>query len=137
MKDLGTLSSFLGIDFERGTDYITMSQSRYLSDVLIRFGLNDCKLRNTPCEQNHAAYILDETSDSKKTDNDTKLYAFCDADWASSLDNRKSITSYGISINPSGPPISWRSRKQASVALSTCEAEYMALSLTAHETAYL
>ena len=37
MKDLGELSSFLGIDFVITDDCITMSQSRYLSNVLQKF----------------------------------------------------------------------------------------------------
>lgn len=36
-----------------------------------------------------------------------------------------------------GPVISWKSKKQSTVALSTCEAEYMALAATMQETLYL
>jgi hypothetical protein len=36
-----------------------------------------------------------------------------------------------------GSPITWASRKQTSVALSTCEAEYMALSKTTAEAMWL
>ena len=36
-----------------------------------------------------------------------------------------------------GPAISWKSKKQSSVALSTCKAEYMALSVTCQEVAHL
>ena len=52
----------------------------------------------------------------------------CDADWASNLDNRHSITGYCFSLSESGPVISWQSEEQKSVALSTCEAEYMSVS---------
>ncbi|CAB4009117.1 Hypothetical predicted protein, partial [Paramuricea clavata] len=36
-----------------------------------------------------------------------------------------------------GPLVSWRSRKQATVALSTCEAEYMALTDAVQEAKFL
>ena len=42
-----------------------------------------------------------------------------------------------IMLSKNGPVISWKSKKQNSVALSTCEAEYMSLSATCQEAAYL
>ena len=56
---------------------------------------------------------------------------YSDADWGGSLNDRKSISGYVFQW--SGAAVSWRSRKQASVALSTAEAEYIALSATAQE----
>ena len=54
MKDLGEVSYFLGIRFERlkieDIETITMSQSMYISKVLERFGMSDCKPRFTPIE---------------------------------------------------------------------------------------
>lgn len=49
-----------------------------------------------------------------------------DSDWGSDRDDRKSCTGY-VTMLANGP-VSWKSRKQKSVALSTMEAEYMALS---------
>ena len=72
-----------------------------------------------------------------KSPNDLRLHTFCDADWASSPSDRRSITGYFVSLNENGPPVSWKSKKQTSVALSTGEAEYMALSATCQEVAYL
>ena len=40
-------------------------------------------------------------------------------------------------VNPNGPPISWKSKKQPTVALSSCEAEYMALAASVQETMFL
>ena len=61
---------------------------------------------------------------------------YCDADWGSSED-RRSITGYGFQLNKTGPLISWKSRKQPTVALSTCEAEYMSLSSAIQEAKFL
>ena len=58
MKDLGEISTFLGISFKVTNDFISMDQSRYLENVLKRFSLYDCKGRSTPCEANLAAYEI-------------------------------------------------------------------------------
>jgi hypothetical protein len=50
--------------------------------------------------------------------------AFADADWANSKVDRKSISGWVAKLN--GDPISWSSKKQRTVALSTCEAELYA-----------
>ena len=40
-------------------------------------------------------------------------------------------------ISDEGPLISWKTRKQSTVALSTCEAEYRSISAAAQERKYL
>ena len=40
-------------------------------------------------------------------------------------------------LNKESSPISWKSKKQPTVALSTCESEYMALAKTTQEILYL
>ena len=53
-----------------------------------------------------------------------KLQCFVDADWAGDTESRKSTSGNIIMLNG---PISWSSRKQQTVALSSTEAEYIAL----------
>ena len=50
--------------------------------------------------------------------------AYADADWASDKTDRKSVTGWIAKLN--GDLISWSSKKQRTVALSTCEAELYA-----------
>ena len=58
-----------------------------------------------------------------------------DADWAGDVGSRNSTTGYVFQIN--GACISWKSQLQKSVALSTAEAEYMALAAAAQDAIYL
>jgi hypothetical protein len=55
------------------------------------------------------------------------LQTFCDASHGNCHDTRRSFSGYLLKLGEC--PISWRSRKQKSVATSTCEAEYMALTM--------
>ena len=59
------------------------------------------------------------------------LIVFSDADWAQNRNDRKSNTGYLFKFN--GAAISWTCRKQQCVALSSTEAEYIALAETAKE----
>ncbi|MEL7521272.1 MAG: reverse transcriptase domain-containing protein, partial [Cyanobacteria bacterium J06553_1] len=56
---------------------------------------------------------------------DLQLECYVDADWGADVEDRSSRT--GVICYLSGNPIWWKSRKQHSIAVSTCEAEYMAL----------
>ena len=51
------------------------------------------------------------------------ICGFIDADWAGDLDQRRSTSGYVFSLF--GGAVSWMSKKQFVVALSTKEAEYM------------
>ena len=58
--------------------------------------------------------------------------AYSDTDWAGDVGDRKSTSGYVFSI-----AVSWRSRKQDTVTLSTTEAEYVALSSAAQECVWM
>ncbi|XP_028394907.1 uncharacterized protein LOC114519054 [Dendronephthya gigantea] len=83
-----------------------------------------------------------ELADGKRSNNVAQKRGdaeveICDVeDWASSED-RRSITGYGFQLSENGPLVSWKSRKQATVALSTCEAEYMSLAAAVQEAKFL
>lgn len=66
---------------------------------------------------------------------DEDLHAYCDADWASNPSNRLSITGYAWFY--AGGIIAHASKKQSTQALSSTEAEYMAITHTIQDGLWL
>ena len=199
MKDLGQIAYFLGIQFEREGNFVTMHQSQFIKKILQKFGMENCRPRSTPCEINankpcenegsepadstlyrsivgsliylmtatrpdlcyvvtrlsqhmssptlddftrakHVLRYLKNTADQglvyKKSSEPPKLTGHCDSDWGSS-DDRRSITGYCFGLSSDESIISWKSKKQHTVALSTCEAEYMSICAAVQEGKFL
>ena len=63
------------------------------------------------------------------------LVGFADSTWGSDLSTRHSRTGYLFRLN--NHFISWQCKLQPTVALSTCEAEYMALLAAVQESSFL
>jgi methyl coenzyme M reductase gamma subunit len=61
--------------------------------------------------------------------------AFADADWANNKGDRRSVSGWVAKLN--GDPVSWSSKKQRVVALSTCEAELYAEAAAIQEVLWL
>ena len=68
-------------------------------------------------------------------DSNLRLVGYRDADWGSDLDERKSTFGYAFLLNDGA--ITWSSKKQLYIALSTMEAEYVACSATVQEAVWL
>jgi hypothetical protein len=74
--------------------------------------------------------------------NKLDLIGSTDADWGGNITSRKSTTGYIFYINnrnnkANNSAIAWLSKLQKTVALSSCEAEYMAYKEAAKESIYL
>ena len=60
---------------------------------------------------------------------------FCDANWGNDIDDRHSICGYVFTLN--GGAISWSSKNQSVVALSSTEAEYIGITHAAKESTWI
>lgn len=200
MTDLGELKHFLGIQVarEREKRKIWLSQQHYITQILRKYGMQDCKSVKTPLDTSQklqktmqpkneeekqqmsaipyrqavgsliyamqgtrpdiAAAIgsvsqymenpgmqhwtavkrilryLQGTRDLALWIGGEKPLGYSDADWAGCLDTRRSTTGALWLI---GGAVSWQSKKQATTALSSTEAEYMALTAAAKDGIWL
>ena len=66
---------------------------------------------------------------------DLRLRGYSDADWASDRDGRKSTSGYTFILG--GGSVTWCSKKQTCIALSTMESEYVACSAAVQEAVWL
>ena len=86
-------------------------------------------------------YSLNLDQSSTIANNKINLISYVDADWGGDPVSRKSTTGFinllGASTNSTNFPISWNSKLQKTVALSSCEAEYMAYKEAFKENMYI
>ncbi|KAJ9513562.1 hypothetical protein QJQ45_006125 [Haematococcus lacustris] len=194
IHQLGSAERFLGMEISRDRAAV-LSQERYATSVVDRFGLADSKPRSVPlstseqlvregevqphmgghsyaelvgslmhlavctrpdiaqavgvCAKYMAAptaqhwhalrgvlrYVADSRAEGLVFGAAEGLVGFCDADFAGDTDTRRSTTGYVFMLH--GGAVSWSSRRQPTVAVSTTEAEYMAASAASKEALWL
>ncbi|XP_074302814.1 secreted RxLR effector protein 161-like [Silene latifolia] len=66
---------------------------------------------------------------------DLQLTGWCDSDWAKCPLSRRSVTGWFVFLGSS--PVSWKTKKQPTVSLSSAEAEYRALRALTCEITWL
>ncbi|XP_070020635.1 secreted RxLR effector protein 161-like [Nicotiana sylvestris] len=66
---------------------------------------------------------------------DTSIKAYSDSDWAACVESRRTVSGFYITLG--GSPISWKSKKQPTISLSSAEAEYRALKKVVAEVSWL
>ncbi|GMJ12590.1 hypothetical protein HRI_004928200 [Hibiscus trionum] len=69
------------------------------------------------------------------SDSNYELEAFCDSDWASCPITRKSVSGFCVKLGNS--LLSWKSKKQSTVARSSAEAEYRSMAVVTAELVWL
>jgi hypothetical protein len=70
-----------------------------------------------------------------KSNTSVEVHGYTDSDFSGDQDEKKSTAGYIFMIE--GASISWSSKKQSIVALSSCEAEYVAASYAACQAAWI
>ena len=113
----------------------------YQINRLARFNKNPGKAHVDA--QKHLIRYLKGTKDrgliykepTEMIDNKVKIIACVDTDWAGCQDTRRSTVGYVVYLD--GCPIAWKSKLMSTLALSSCEAEFMGLSFVAREVMWL
>eukprot|EP00253_Pinus_taeda_P001492 PITA_01492 len=127
MSLLGELTYFLGLQVQQNKDGIFLSQTKYLKHILKKYGMEDLKPVCTTMVTGCSHSTNDESTAVHKPTYRSmigSLLYLTDADWARSVDDRKSTSGGAFFMGPR--LVSWFSKKQSSIALSTAEAEYVA-----------
>lgn len=97
------------------------------------------RFNNSPSEEHWTAAkrllrYLKGTIDNKlifNKDGNSEIIGYSDASWANDSEDRRSVTGYAFKLQ--GGTISWNAKRQPTIALSSNEAEYMAISATTQE----
>jgi hypothetical protein len=76
-----------------------------------------------------------DADDSRPGHDEMVVHGFSDADWATDPRTRRSISGWVVKLN--GDTISWSSKMQSVVALSTCEAELYAEAACVQEVLWM
>ncbi|GJQ96022.1 retrovirus-related pol polyprotein from transposon TNT 1-94 [Tanacetum coccineum] len=135
MSMMGELNFFLGLQIKQLDDGIFFNQSKYIKEMLKKFGLEDSKPIKTPMSTETK---LTRDEEGKSVDNtkyrgmiglwypkgsDIETIVYADSDHARDYVDRKSTsavcTFMGCHLT------SWFSKKQTALAISTIEAEYV------------
>eukprot|EP00253_Pinus_taeda_P003439 PITA_03439 len=152
MTDLGHLHYFLGLQVLQSKEGIFLSQSKYACDLLRFFHMEDCKPAPSPFQSgvklsvNCTSPEVDATLYRQlvgtvqcgihySAEASPLLIGFTDSDWAGDPDDRKSTAGYVFTLG-SGP-ITWACKNQASISLSSAEAEYRGVIEASKEALWL
>ncbi|WKA03977.1 hypothetical protein VitviT2T_022047 [Vitis vinifera] len=153
MTDLGKMRYFLGIEVMQRSDGIFINQKKYTQEVLERFNMDKCNPVHNPMVP---GFKLTKNGDGVRVDakrilrylkgtidfgvfykkgGNEELIAYTDSDYAGDLDDRKNTLGYVFML--SSGAVSWSSKKQPVVSLSTTEAEFIAATSCACQAIWL
>nr|GEZ46403.1 hypothetical protein [Tanacetum cinerariifolium] len=146
----GEMKFFLGLQIHQSASGMFINQVKYTLEILHKHGMDnsysigtpmatklklDADLSGTPVDQidyrskiGSLMYLTSSRPDIVQADSSFELTAFSDADHARCIDSRK-ITSRGIQFL-GDKLVNWMSKKQNCTAMSSAEAEYVALSVS-------
>lgn len=107
----------------------------YAVNLLSRYGTNPGKAHWAAAKR--VFRYLKGTADKKLTfeRTPTEILGYCDADYAGNLDTRQTTTGYVFIFQ--GAAISWASKLQKRITLSSTESEYIAMVAAAKESIWL
>lgn len=104
----------LRITRDRGNDVNYLIQEKHILNLLLKFNMADCKPVSTNADPNQK---LTNAKLGYSKNSCSVVYDFCDPDWASDADERRSSTGYMFVMQ--GGAISWNSKRQPTIPLLT------------------
>ncbi|KAK4381367.1 Retrovirus-related Pol polyprotein from transposon RE1 [Sesamum angolense] len=149
IKDMGPAKYFLGLEIARSSAGTSVTQQKYIRDLVVDAGLEHAKSVVTPLPlglklTSCGGPVLVDPEPYRRgllprlffpVTNSFSLKAYCDADWASCIDSRRSLTGYCVFLGSA--LISWKTKKQPTVSRSSAEAEYRSLASTVCELRWI
>ncbi|XP_031116522.1 uncharacterized protein LOC116020180 [Ipomoea triloba] len=161
IRDLGEPGFFLGIEMVKSGNAIILSQQRYVTDILKRAGMAECKPLATPIS---TTKVFSSIFNADPNDDPTQFRSlagtlqyhtitrrdlyfavnqlcqrsfmpFSDFDWVGCPDDRKSTSSNVVFLGTN--LVSWVCKKQRTVARSSKDAEYKALADVCAEVTWI
>ncbi|KAL2252571.1 UNVERIFIED_CONTAM: Retrovirus-related Pol polyprotein from transposon RE2 [Sesamum indicum] len=153
IKEIGDARYFIRLQITRGTKSLYVAETKYIMDILQDTGLSDAKATSTPLPpglklvtssgalQPNPDALLDAALHVVRylkgcpsrglffpSHNSFTLKAYCDVDWASCPNSRRSLTDFCVFLGDA--LVSWKTKPQSTVSRSTAEAEYRSLVAT-------
>ncbi|GJY04485.1 ribonuclease H-like domain, reverse transcriptase, RNA-dependent DNA polymerase [Tanacetum coccineum] len=160
MSDLGLLAYYLGIEVTQTNGDISIKQSAYASKILKEARMIDCNETLIPMDpgtrltkitegtMNHGEQhmkairqVLRYVKGTKdygityKHNRGNKIHGYNDSSYRVNTQEGKGTT--GIIFYYGESPISWGTQKQATVALSSCESEFIAATAATTQALWL
>nr|GEX24515.1 retrovirus-related Pol polyprotein from transposon TNT 1-94 [Tanacetum cinerariifolium] len=157
MSLMGEMKFFLGLQIHQFPCGIFINEAKYALEILHKHGMDkgqsigtpmamkpklDADLSGNPVDQTDyrskigsLMYLISSRPDIVQAGSSFDLTAFSDADHAGCIDSRKS-TSGGIQF-PGDKLVSWMSKKQNCTAMSSADAEYVALSASCTQVMWM
>ncbi|GKB74446.1 retrovirus-related pol polyprotein from transposon TNT 1-94 [Tanacetum coccineum] len=154
MSMMGQMSFFLELQVSQSPRGIFINQSKYALEIIKKYGMDSCDLVDTPMvdrsklDEDSLGILVNQTQFQSMVgslmyittsrpdlglwypkDTAMELTAYADADHAGCQDTRRSTS--GSAQFLGDKLVSWSSKKQKSTAISTTEAEYIAISAIA------
>eukprot|EP00253_Pinus_taeda_P016938 PITA_16938 len=137
MKDLGAANYILGMEIkrDRAKRKLWLNQRKYVETILQRFNMQDSKTMKVPIPVG-VRLSIEQCPKTQEEEEDMSRVPYASAvDWVGDLDHIRSTSGYVFNLF--GGAVSWMSKKQSVVALSTTEAEYTAVTHASKEVVWL